>query len=162
MSAASISQQIAAWRLSELLKEQLWVVPTSQSIHILALSVVFISALLISLRVLNIGRSERATSVLIAKHTRMMYVGLAVLLFTGIVQTIAEPDRQFGSPAFWIKMGLIVIGVLLTAVLVRSVRNDPRRWDNAAGRPAWSRLHAVSYVLAWTAIIVCGRFIGYT
>lgn len=158
----SLSNRIASTQLSELLKDALWFVPTSQSIHIIAVSVVFVCALLISLRLLGIGRSARPLSVAIRMQTTFMYAGLLALFVTGALQTIAEPERQFGSPAFWIKMGLIVFGLLLTAVLARSVRRDPQRWDGDGGRPAWSRTYALTYVTAWTAIIFCGRFIGYT
>ena len=158
----SISNRISATRLSELLKEQLWVVPTSQSIHIIAVSIVFVCALLISFRLLGIGRSERPVSGMIKKQSRMINAGLFTLLFTGTIQTIAEPDRQFGSPAFWLKMLLIVFALLLTYWLARNTQRDPQRWDLAASRPAWSRIHAVIYVAAWAAIIFCGRFIGYT
>jgi hypothetical protein len=161
-SSPSITEWIASTRLSEFLKDQLWVVPTSQSIHILAVSVLFICALLIGLRLLGVGRSERALSAAIARQTKSMYMAFIVLLVTGIIQTIAEPERQFGSPAFWIKMGLIVFGLLLTSLLSRSVRRDPQSWDHVEGRPEWSRPYAVVYVVAWIAIIFCGRFIGYT
>jgi hypothetical protein len=158
----SIAQRIAATRLSALLKDELWVVPTSQSIHIIAVSLVFVSALLISLRLLGAGRSGRPVSVIVARHSRLMYTSLFVLLATGTLQTIAEPAREFHSPAFWIKMALIIFGLLLTMGLARSVRTDPQRWDRADERPAWSRPHALIYITAWTAIIVCGRFIAYT
>jgi hypothetical protein len=158
----SITDQIAATRLSEAFKDHMWVVPTSQSIHILAVSIVFVCALLISLRLLGIGRYERPFSAAVKTQIRLMYVGLLILLLTGTVQTIAEPDRQFHSPAFWIKMLLIVFALLLTHLLSRSVRRDPQRWNLAGNRPAWSRLHAAVYVAAWAGIIFCGRFIGYT
>lgn len=158
----SISNWIAATSLSDTFKDLSWVVPTSQSIHIIAVSVVFVCALLIGLRLLGLSRSEQPLSVVIRRLTRLMYAGHVVLLLTGAVQTIAEPDRQLGSPAFWIKMLLIVLGLLMTYLLERSTRRDPNRWDAADRRPATLRVYGAVYVSAWTAIIFCGRFIGYT
>jgi hypothetical protein len=159
---SSIAKQIADTQLSEMLKAHAWIVPTSQSIHIVALSLVFVCALLISLRLLGFDRSERKTSVVIPNQSKLMYAGLVVLLATGTLQTIAEPAREFTSPAFWIKMALIVIAVLLTGLLSRSVRRTPAYWDIFENRPAWSRIYALAFVATWTAIIFCGRFIGYT
>ena len=48
--------------LSKALQDQAWVVPTSQSIHILAVSIVFGSACMINLRLLGVGRSGRSVS----------------------------------------------------------------------------------------------------
>lgn len=158
----SFANWIAATSLSETLKAYLWIIPTSQSIHILAVSVVFVCALTIGLRLLGLSRSERTLSMVIGKQTRLMYAGHIVLLLTGAVQTIAEPFRQFGSPAFWIKMSLIASGLLITVFLARSARSDPHRWDAANHRPARLRIYGAGYVAAWSAIIFCGRFIGYT
>ena len=158
----SFANWIAATSLSETLKAYLWIIPNSQSIHILAVSVVFVCALMIGLRLLGLSRSERTLSMVIGKQTRLMYAGHIVLLLTGAVQTIAEPSRQFGSSAFWIKMVLIVFGLLITYCLARSARSDPRRWDAAIHRPAKLRIYGAGYVAAWATIIFCGRFIGYT
>ena len=158
----SFANWIAATSLSETLKAYLWIIPNSQSIHILAVSVVFVCALMIGLRLLGLSRSERTLSMVIGKQTRLMYAGHIVLLLTGAVQTIAEPSRQFGSSAFWIKMVLIVFGLLITYFLARSARSDPRRWDAAIHRPAKLRIYGAGYVAAWATIIFCGRFIGYT
>lgn len=158
----SLAERIAATPLSEWLKEQLWILPTSQSIHIVALSVVFISGLVLGLRLLGALRSERPLSQVIASHTWLIYVALGVLLFTGSIQTVAEPDRQFGSPAYLLKMPLVALALGLTVLLARSAARDPGRWDRADARPAWSRAHAVAYLATWVLIIVCGRFIGYT
>lgn len=158
----SLSNWIAATSLSDAFKAHSWIVPTSQSIHLLAVSVVFVCALLIGLRLLGLSRSEQTLSMVIRRLTRLMYAGHVVLLMTGAVQTIAEPDRQFGSPAFWIKMLLIVLGLLMTYLLARSTQSNPHRWDSADHHPARLRIYGAIYVSAWTAIIFCGRFIGYT
>lgn len=158
----SVTSRIASTGLSEILKDELWFVPTAQSIHIAVLAVVFVCALMISLRLWGIGSTERPLSAVVRKNTTWMYVGLVILLITGSLLAIAEPERQFGSPAFWLKMLLILVSLLMTALLARTVRRDPERWDARGARPGWSRPYAVAYVCAWTAIIFCGRFIGYT
>ncbi len=161
-AAPTLAQRIAAAHLSVLLKEVWWVVPGSQSVHIIAVSLVFVSGLLISLRLLGIGASTRSVPALVRLHSRLIYGGLIVLLVSGSLQTIAEPEREFHSPAYWTKMALIVIALLLTAALARSVRTQPQRWDDVEQRPGWARTHAAMFLTAWLAIIVCGRFIAYT
>ncbi len=91
-----------------------------------------------------------------------MWRGLAVLLFTGLVQTVAEPVRQFVTPAFWAKMALIIIVATMTALYAKAVRRNAPAWDLAVTRPTGARVFAVLSTLLWLAIITCGRFIGYT
>jgi hypothetical protein len=138
------------------------VVPTSQAIHILCICVVFTSALMINLRLLGVGASGRSISQLTGSLVPWMWAGLLLLLLTGTVQTIAEPVRQFVTPAFWAKMTLIVIVATMTAVFARRVRANAARWDASGTRPAGARVFAIASSILWIAIIVCGRFIAYT
>jgi hypothetical protein len=148
--------------LSKTLQDQAWVVPTSQSIHILAVSIVFGSACMINLRLLGVGRSGRSVSQLSNTLVPWMWRGLAVLLLTGFVQIITEPVRQFVTPMFWAKMMMIVVVAAMTALYARAVRRNAPAWDVAASRPWAAKVFAVLSTLLWLAIIVCGRFIGYT
>jgi hypothetical protein len=85
-----------------------------------------------------------------------------VLLFTGIVQTVAEPVRQFVTPVFWAKMVIILIVVTMTTLYAKAVRRNALLWDADSSRPASAAVLAAISTLLWLAIIVCGRFIGYT
>lgn len=147
--------------LSQWFQNQLWVIPTSQSIHIVCVSIVFGCAVMISLRLLGIGKG-RSISQLVDTLVPWMYRALVVLLLTGSVQTIAEPLRQFVTPAFWWKMVMIVCVLTLTIVFARAVRHNAARWDQAAMRPLSARVFALVSLGLWVGIIFCGRFIGYT
>jgi uncharacterized protein DUF6644 len=148
--------------LSKTFQDQAWVVPTSQSIHIIAVSVVFGSAVMINLRLLGVGRSGRSVSQLSNTLIPWMWRGLAVLLFTGVIQTIAEPVRQFVTPMFWAKMTMIIVVATMTTWYATAVRRHAPQWDEPASRPLRAKSFAVVSTALWLAIIVCGRFIGYT
>ncbi len=152
---------IAATRLSQWLQDHLWVVPASQSVHIAALSVLFASALFISFRLLSTNAKLRPISVVVPALIPWMRASLVVLLITGTVQTVAEPVRQFVTPAFWSKMCMIVVAVSMTEWFVRSVRRHVERWDDAFHRGK-ARMFAFASLALWTSIVFCGRFIGYT
>ncbi|HWJ35603.1 MAG TPA: DUF6644 family protein [Steroidobacteraceae bacterium] len=148
--------------LSRTLQDHAWVVPTSQSIHILAVSIVFGSACMINLRLLGVGLSGRSVSQLSNSLVPWMWRGLVVLLATGVIQTVTEPVRQFVTPMFWAKMMMIVVVATMTALYAKAVRRNAPVWDAAASRPWRAKAFAVLSTLLWLAIIVCGRFIGYT
>jgi hypothetical protein len=156
------AEWLAKTPLSRTLQDQLWIVPTSQSIHILAVSVVFASACMINLRLLGVGRTGRSVSQLSGTLLPWMRRGLAVLLVTGLVQTITEPVRQFVTPAFWAKMTMILIVSIMTILYARAVHRNSPAWDSASSRPAQGKAFAVVSTLLWVAIIACGRFIAYT
>lgn len=139
-----------------------WVIPTSQSIHIVSVSLVFGCAVMISLRLLGVSASGRRVSQLVDTLVPWMYAGLVVLLFTGAVQTFAEPLRQFVTPAFWWKMFMILCVLTLTIWFARTVRRNAAKWDAPESRPGLARVFALISLGLWIGIIFCGRFIGYT
>jgi hypothetical protein len=153
---------LAATALSQQFQSHLWVVPTSQAIHILCICVVFTSALMINLRLLGVGASGRSISQLAGSLLPWMWAGLVILLLTGTVQIIAEPVRQFVTPAFWAKMTMVLVVATMTAVFARKVRANAARWDASSTRPRGARVFAIGSSILWIAIIVCGRFIAYT
>jgi hypothetical protein len=148
--------------VSVALQNHSWMVATSQSIHILGICMVFTSACMINSRILGFGATGRTVSQLTNTLVPWMWRALTVLVATGFIQILAEPVRQFVTPAFWAKMLMIVIVVIMTALYARSVRRGAASWDQAGSRHAGAKLFAVSSTLLWFAIIFCGRFIGYT
>ena len=155
-----LADKIASSDLSLMLQTQLWIVPTSQSIHILSVGVLFACALVINSRIFGIGSSGRTVLQLVEALVPCMWIALAGLLITGSVQTIAEPVRQFITPMFWAKMTMIVVVVVMTKVFAVRARANAKVADTTSSPGA--RIFAVTSSVLWIAIIVCGRFIGYT
>jgi hypothetical protein len=154
---------IAGTELSQTFQDYAaWLIPISQSIHIISVCVLFTAAILISTRLLMASNGGRTVSELTQTLIPWIWGALGVLLLTGVIQTIAEPVRQFVTPMFWAKMFMIVIVIIMTAVFTAKIRANAPAWDAVASRPPGARLFAITSIALWVAIIVCGRFIGYT
>ncbi len=153
---------LATTALSKLFQDVLWIIPVSQCIHIVGISILFGSALAINLRLLGLWFLDRYISELARSLLPWMWGSLFVLVLTGFVQTTAEPVREFQSPFFWTKMTLLAIVVLLTAAFSGSVSANAERWDAAVTRPAGARTFAILSSVLWVGIIVFGRLIAYT
>lgn len=156
------ADDIARTGLSKWLAAREWLIADSQSVHIVMLSIVFGCVVLINLRLLGLSVTGRPLSQLVRTLVPWIYAALIVLLITGVLQTVAEPLREFITPAFWAKMAMIIAVVLLTEMFRRSVAHNASRWDDAHRRPHGAWLLAVISLGLWIAIIFCGRFIGYT
>lgn len=155
------AQWLEATRLSVAIKSAGWVVPLVQSIHILAIGVVFGSLLTIALRVLGLVRMDQAFGLVMRRFSPFIGYGLFVLLATGVTLVIGEPVRQIMSLSFWLKMGLLAVGVGSAVAFRRSLA--PAVMDGVR-EPAFSpgaRTAAMATVLLWLAIIFLGRAIAY-
>ena len=147
----------AAWlhatAVSQTIQSVHWIVPVTQSIHIVMIGIVFISSLTIALRVLGRVRADESLAVVWQRFAPWMWSALIVMLLTGVVLVIGEPGREFGALSFWIKMVLIAIAVLGTLQLGRS-RQSTTLAPGARGV-------AVALIVLWVAIIYLGRAIAY-
>lgn len=138
-----------------------WVVPTMQSIHIMAIAVVFISVLVTALRVVGVswlGVSIRQT---VDRFAPWAWTGLALLATTGIVLIMAEPIRELMAISFWVKMALLVAVIIIATRFMRAVHRGAEFADvDGRGTPGMRRT-AMLTVLMLVVIIFMGRLIAY-
>ena len=146
--------------LSQFIARELWVIPSLQSIHILAIAALFSSSLFINLRLIGRADVGQAVATTTKRFIPWIWTGFAILAATGVLLVIGEPTRELISAPFWIKMGLIVIGLAATIWFQRTVAADPDRWDRPeeAGR---ARLYAFGTMIVWIGVITAGRLIAY-
>lgn len=157
----SVADWMASTPVSQAFQNALWVVPTSQSIHLAAIGIVFGSAVILNLRLLGIGGSTRRISELFDTLLPWLWGGMTVLLMTGIVQTFAEPARQLKTPHFLWKMVMVLVVTVVTLLFHKSVRRHAAKWDAAAAKPTSGKLFALVTLALWVGIIICGRLIAY-
>jgi uncharacterized membrane protein SirB2 len=137
-----------------------WLIPVLQSIHILMIGVVFVSSLMITLRVVGSMRADEPFETVWGRFAPWMWTGLVVMALTGLVLIVGEPLREFSALSFWLKMFLLVISVASILIFGRTLRPEARRSPTAefsAGRKA----AALATVVLWLAIIFLGRAIAY-
>ncbi|MEO6080557.1 MAG: DUF6644 family protein [Steroidobacteraceae bacterium] len=165
MGLQEFAAAIGSTALSTALKTDSWIVPFLQSVHILMIGVVFVSILMISLRVLDRVRVDEPLALVWRRFAPFMWTGLVVMAITGALLTIAEPVREFMTLSFRLKMLLLVICIVSAVVFGRSVRAAARSAPAAAGveppLPAGVRVAAVVTLVLWLAIIFLGRAIAY-
>jgi hypothetical protein len=139
-----------------------WIIPTVQSIHILCVSIVFSSALMIDLRMLNlIGRSQPVAGYT-ARFMPWIWYTLIILLLSGAILIIGEPTRSLENPSFQLKMVLLLAAMTMTAVIQRPLAGNGAYWDEISRRKALAKVVAVVSLCLWVGIIFAGRWIAYT
>jgi hypothetical protein len=160
MTLHEISAALYTTPISTGIRETTWVIPTMQSIHILAIAVVVGSALVTDLRLAGVLATDETPRTVVRRYLPWMWVAVIVLLMTGTLLVVGEPNRVLENPVFWTKMGLVVVAVSLTLLfryplLHVQFRLEHARWATLVKPMAWLSL------LVWIAVIFCGRWIAY-
>jgi hypothetical protein len=149
----SFTEWLTSTALSQLIQTTSWAIPGIQTVHIICLAVLFISALMVTMRVLGRSWHEDSAGTVADRFLPVIWTCLAVLLITGALLISAEPGRTLTNKAFYVKVVLIVLAVTLTLV----IGGAARRGSVGGGH----RVMAVLSMLLWCGIIIAGRYIAY-
>src|ERR1700730_15817627 len=161
MTLNEICNWIDQTALSQWIQIAGWVVPTVQTIHILAIAVVASSALMLDLRLIGVFWANRPLEAVKARFLPLVWWPLLVLLATGVIMIIAEPARSLKNPAFQLKMLLLIAALIVTALFQFLQRRNAAFGGPRSGpRMAVATLAIVSMLL-WSSIIFAGRWIAY-
>ena len=112
-----LSNWLAATPLSHAIQSTGWFIPTLQTLHILGVGVLFTSAVLVDLRVLRLLQRVIRLEVVIHRFLPVIWPLLLFLLITGSLLIVGEPHRSLLNATFLLKMVLLALAILLTAVL---------------------------------------------
>lgn len=153
----------AAWlqatSLSVAIQSTLWVTPVVQTIHIVMIGVVFVSMLNVALRVLGQIRVDEPPADVWRRFAPWFWIALVIMGVTGLVLTISEPIREFSALSFWLKMALLVVGIVSALsfgrVIAASAGAAAQEFSGGA------RVVAVATIVLWIAIMFLGRWIAY-
>lgn len=137
--------------------ERFWAIPIFQVIHILAISFSFAAVLMMNLRVFGLaGHATLAETS--HRYSRILWWSLLFLVLSGLAMIIGEPIRELVNPYFWIKMTLLVVGVVLAVLFAKNMGRQAAANDAVGGGTKGA---ALLLVVLWLMIMWCGRWIAY-
>lgn len=127
-----------------------------QVIHLLTMGVVIVSVLVIVLRVHGRAYAEVPLQQTWNRFGSWFWRALTVMACTGVIMAVAEPLREVSALSFWLKMTLVLGGMI-------GMLRLKRRMTNRAAEPiAASTRHIAKLVLAaWMLVLFLGRGVGY-
>ncbi len=147
--------------LSQAIQVTNWVLPTVQTIHILAIAAVASSALMIDLRLIGVFWANRPMKEVTSRFLPLVWWPLLILLATGVIMIVAEPTRSLKNPAFQLKMLLLVAALAVTGLFQFLQRRNASFGDPRSGPRAAAVTVAIVSMLLWSSIIFAGRWIAY-
>jgi len=138
--------------------ESLLAFPGIITVHAIGMAFLAGGSTAIDLRILGVapGVSLKA----MAGFLPLLWLAFALNAISGTLLLIAYPTKALTNPLFYVKLGLIALGVGLVYRIGSTVLGTPDA-DARALEPNARRL-AVASIATWIALILAGRFLAYT
>lgn len=138
------------------IRETGWVFFSSLTLHSLSLALVVGISLVILWRELGFAAGIRASR--LAGFLVPGKIGLALVLFSGLLLLLAYPAKALTNPVFYLKLGSIIAALAIT----RSILNHNVTTDPEPGQAGTRKNLAKVGLLLWLASVTAGRFLAYT
>ena len=141
----------------EAISGTIWAFPVIETIHILALTVMYGAMIVINLRLLGLGLRKAGVQQLTQNLEPYMTWGVILMLFTGYLLFASEAMKCFVNDGFKFKMGVLLPAVIFQFTMYRWVtRQDDSRRSRVMGGAA-----ALLSTALWLGVGVGGRAIGF-
>jgi hypothetical protein len=146
--------------LGVLARESVWLYPTANVLHILALTVFAASVAMMDARLLGAFR-ETAPGPFVNRVRIVAVAAFTVMILTGSVLFTAEATHVAANPVFRIK--LLLITAALANALVFELAGKDRLNGIPAGTatPGLARASAAISLALWLSVAAAGRLTAY-
>lgn len=127
--------------------------PVVNLIHLLSM-VLFMGALLIvDLRLLGFGLRTQSLARVARDARPWLLAGLAGIILTGVPQLMERATDQYQTSTFWLKMYLILFGLIWTF----TIRRTAVRAEHPRG--AWPKVVGLVSIAVWASVASLARLI---
>jgi hypothetical protein len=142
--------------VGEAIRNSLWLFPVIESVHLLALTVIGGSVLVVDMRLFGLGLRSQPVAQLSRDAQPWLIASLVVMFASGIPLFMSEAIKCYYHAAFWIKMTSLLLAILFTFTVRRRVA--------AAGQPKvlLGKVVALISLTLWSAVGIGGRWIGFS
>ncbi len=135
--------------------------PMVQTVHILGVSAVMGSIVLIDLKILGLALRRQHLSELVRRVMPWMWSALPAIALSGLVFVFARPQRYADNRVFGLKFMMLAGAVVLAIVFQRLMRKDREFWERSGAHRWAARAIAACSLILWLGVVMAGRWIAY-
>lgn len=137
-----------------------WWFPLLESIHVVAITLVIGSLLMVDLRLIGVAARSYAVSRMSKEMIPWTWVAFVVSVVTGIGLFITRATHYMENPAFQIKLLAMALAGLNMILFHFGVFRHVGHWDDEAP-PSSAKASAALSLLLWSGVVLAGRWVGH-
>jgi hypothetical protein len=144
--------------IGEAIRNSLWLFPVVEVFHLIGLGIIGGAILIVDFRLLGLGLRDHPVSRLARDTQRWVIGSLVLMILSGVPLFLSEAIKCYYSFAFWTKMTALVLAILFTFTIRRSVAFAP----DGRFSPASYKAVAITSLTLWSTVGWGGRWIGFS
>jgi hypothetical protein len=148
--------------LSEWMRTSLKAVAIINALHIMSIVTVFGTILVVDLRLIGYPNVKRSFMRMHHELLRWTWGAFGIAAVTGVLLFMVNAVTYHRNTAFWLKMGAMVLAGINMMVFELMTAKTAPSWDKGVLPPPAARAAGFLSIVLWVAVIVFGRWIGFT
>jgi hypothetical protein len=148
------SSQFSVW-----IRTDLWGWPFALTLHAFGTALVIGFILIIGLRLL--GLFPMIPYTLLNRLFPVLWGAIALQFVSGFMLWMAKPTQYVVDVAFVLKFLLIIVGIVLTLYLYRTIKKEAASRDAKGAISSRAVTLGTAAVLVWCVVLVAGRLTAH-
>jgi hypothetical protein len=123
---------------------------------------VFGTIFIVDLRLLGYPNVQRSFMRLHHDLLRWTWGAFGIAAVTGVLMFMVNAVTYQRNTAFWLKMATMVLAGINMLVFENGTMKSAASWDKGVPPPQAAKIAGAVSIVLWVAVIVFGRWIGFT
>jgi hypothetical protein len=132
-----------------------------ESIHVLAITLLVGTIILLDLRMLGVVLRGVSVTRIARAVFPLVWTGFAIMFVSGLLLFWAEAAKMYINPAFRVKIVLLSLVGLNPLIFHTTIYRRVHEWEVLRYAPWRARGAAIASITLWAGVIVAGRAIAY-
>ena len=147
--------------LASTIRNSLYLFPLIEAVHVIALTLVFGTIMVVDLRILGVASRNRPYSRVTSDMLKLTWCAFALAAVTGSLMFITNARVYFDNTFFRFKFALMALAGLNMLVFQLTAGRSPVAW-NEGPAPRRAKAAAIASLALWALVIGMGRSVGFT
>jgi hypothetical protein len=162
MALNDILNAISATPWGTAVSESTFLFPVIECVHVLAITFVAGTILMVDLRLLGVSARNHAVTKLANEILPWTWGAFVLAAITGSLLFSSNALKYFENGPFRFKMICMALAALNMLIFHFVTEKSVKEWDEAPATPTGAKIAGALSLLFWGLVIAFGRWIGFT
>lgn len=150
-----LAEWVGSLSITESLREIAWYGAMINVMHLIALVIFAGAVLIVDMRFMGGGISREPLPKVVRDARPWLIGGFSGLVFTGLLQLMLQPVKEYYSDLFWMKMEFMLVAIVYTFF----IRPKLAEVDEARLK-VWGKVLGLMSIALWAGVAIPARLIG--